>query len=259
MNLMRYLAVMTLALSMSSVVFADSGSIVFTNSDGKIDSNAAQTTLSLVNSTLFAVQGLNSSYDCAGSCNAGSVVDFTTGTVIGSQGPKGNSIATTLFPLSAPAGSQVTTFGSTGADAFTVTEKPGNGLLGFTFTGGFSSESWSCLTGATCVANVKNGKIVSYTGTWAFQGNLVDAVLDIDGQKFNIPMAGTVDLTTSGGTVTYNGAGKPVTFTDSQGTTNFMSPVPEPSSFALFGSGLIALGLLTRRKFVGRPASSDLR
>lgn len=266
MKLTGCLAVAALTILIPLNTFADSSNISFSNSDGDVKSNSAQTTLSLVGSQLFAVQGMNNSfgpgYDCAGSCGPGSSIAFTTGTVIGTRNRMGGVIPTTLFPtggyINGVWGTGVTTFGAnTSPNAFMVTENPGSGLLGFTFSGGFSSESWSCVTGQTCQAATQNG-VKGFSGTWAFQGTIVNGVLTVDGQKFNIPNATTFDLTTTSGFVKNPGSTGVITFIDSTGGTSFPSPVPEPSSLALFGTGLIALGILTRRVTTARTSSIDV-
>lgn len=263
MKLASCLAIAAIVTLVPLASLADS-SITFINLDGNINSNSAQTTLSLAGSQLFGVQGMNASFgsgfDCSGSCGTGSTISFTTGVVTNTVNAMNQTIATTLFPLTVPNGTQTTTFGGAGS-AFMVNENAGGGLSGFTFSGGFSSESWSCLTGSTCKAatEVVGGKTIKgFIGTWVFQGTVVNGVLTVNGQKYNVPMAGTLDLTTTSGFVANPGTTGPITFTDNTGTTNFVSPVPEPSSLALFGTGLITVGLVTRRMIAGKAASESL-
>jgi len=230
MKLVRGLILALVAAGMPLAALADS--VVLTNNDGTFTSNAGQTNLSLSGSTLFGVQGLGTSYDCGGGTPVCSgTVTLKTGVIV--SGGSSNS----LLPLTG----QTTDLGPGGM--FNVTENVKNGLLGFTFSGTFSSETWSCATGFTCTSNAKGTK---YTGVWTLMGSVVNGLLTIAGETFNITQAATVQLTTVSGTVTYT-KGSPLTFTDSQGTTNFPSPVPEPGTLSLLGGGLITLGVFAKR------------
>jgi len=242
MKLVRGLALALLAACMPWSAFADD--VTITNNDGMFISNAAQTNLSLGGSTLFGVQGLGTGFDCGGGPPACSgTLTLKTGALL--TGP-GNG-AGTLVPTTG----ETSMFGPGGM--FDVTENMQNGLKGFTFDGTFSSESWSCATGFTCASNAKGTK---YTGTWTLVGSVVNGVLTIGGQTIDIAQAATVQLTTVSGTVNYV-KGQALSFVDKGGPTTFPSPVPEPSTLSLFGSGLIAIGLLTKR-LGSRPSVSPL-
>jgi len=110
--------------------------------------------------------------------------------------------------------------------------------LGIIFSGSFAKAQWISLGG----------------GTWTFIGKIMDGVLSVDGQQYTIPTAATVQLTTTGAGPTPHPNKDTYTFTDSGGTTNF-SLAPEPGSLVLLGTGLVAVGMLTRRRLAGKNES----
>jgi PEP-CTERM motif len=201
--------------------------VTFTNSDGTFtsDGNAVgTTTLSLGAGKLTAISGLtgfgianNSAIypNCAPTC-LGSI-SLTTGTL--ASGSLLTSTAAT------PA-----TFNAGGSFTVSYTD-------GVSFTGTFQA-------GAAWISTGKN--------TWTFSGSIVDGMLTVGGNTYIIAQAATVQLTTTGDApvITKNSKGviTGITFKDSGGTTNFMAPVPEPGTLSLFGGGLIAIGMLARRK-----------
>jgi len=107
---------------------------------------------------------------------------------------------------------------------------PANGTV--SFTGTFSSSSWTLNPGGT---------------SWTFSGTIINGQLMINGQNISIPGAVTVQLTLLGSGATNHPNKNAYSFSDSQGSTNF-SVAPEPGTLALFGSGLIAIGFLTRHR-----------
>jgi hypothetical protein len=112
---------------------------------------------------------------------------------------------------------------------------------GVTFSGSFSSATWD--------------KSPTLPNTWIFTGDVMNGTLFIPGAAggtFTNINAGTVQLTTVGAAPVPHPTKGTTTFSDNQGTTNFPSPAPEPGTLTLFGSGLIAVGVLARRKLSGR-------
>jgi hypothetical protein len=93
------------------------------------------------------------------------------------------------------------------------------------------------------------------TNTWNFFGTIMDGVLTVNGSQYMIPTAATVQLTTVGQPADYHKNKNTYTFSDSGGSTNF-SVAPEPGTLTLFGSGLIAVGMFTKRRIAARTAAS---
>jgi PEP-CTERM motif len=230
----KLLAVAVLVL-IPLAALADSNA-TFTNNDGTWQSNSARNTLTLSGSTLSGVSNLIAPYNCPPPACSGTV-SLTTGILSsGSLDPAG---------ACPPGGCTPAIFSGAGS-SFNVTSTGAGG--GFTFTGNFSSESW-----------MKFGSGVGVF--WTFIGQIVNGDLKLgNGMDFNNIDAGEFQITTVGGqpTVITKGPNKGgLQWTDNTGSTNFPSPVPEPSTLALFGGGLIVVGLLGKRRLAGRiPAHS---
>jgi hypothetical protein len=217
MKLTRSIALITLALCIPLAAVADSN-ILFNNLGGTFQTSTSgpNTLLNLSGSSLNLVNNLGAPFDCPLPPCRGTV-SLTTGAL------------TSGFPsLTANTGSATFAAGGTFS---VVSTRPG---ATFTFTGTFSSATWT----------------KSFVGTqpfWTFVGSVVGGELMVGGQDFMNIGAATVDLTTVGGHTGDAGGGQ-LKWTNSTGTTNFPSPVPEPSTLALFGSGLIAVGMVAKRR-----------
>lgn len=201
----------------------------FTNTDGTFTFDESTGVLNLNNTEMFssashltAIQGLGpyGMPNCYPSGCVGGTLSFNTGTLV--SGESYTDLTSNTFGHQA-------TFNAGGK--FMISYPGGEGL---TFSGMFSA-------GATWT-NVGNN-------TWQFTGQIANGMLTIDSHVFLIPQLVTIQLTTQGtapGIHTNKGL---VVFTDRNGTSNGSFTVaPEPGSLVLFGSGLVAVGLFTRRK-----------
>jgi hypothetical protein len=195
--------------------------IVFTNNDGTFTatSNQLGATLSLTGSELTAITG-------AASLGVPDNSDtFPCGACLG-------TLTLTTGPLSSGhilAGGAFTPNSGTFHATYTG---------GVTFTGTFATSSWENLGG----------------NTWQFHGSIMGGMLTVGSNTYMIPNAVTVQLTTVGSAPGRPG-GTVITFKDSQGTTNFPSPAPEPGTLTLFGSGLIVVGMIARRRLSGKVSN----
>jgi len=198
--------------------------VTFSNSDGMFNGTSLTAgSLTLSNSTLIQISGFTGGlggFDTTGA-NLGTLT-FTTGPLT-----SGTMVPTT---------GQTSTFGGAGS-LFNLTDTF-NG--GFTFTGTFTSASWQCVN--TC----KLVKANEWKGTWEFTGTLTNVVLTVNGQQITINGAVTFQATALNTLATTNKNGS-ISFVDTGGLTNFnLTVVPEPGTLALFGSGLIGLGVLAK-------------
>ena len=208
MKLLAIFALVLVAL-MPSPAFADSD-VTFLNHDGTITANMGNQ-LTLTGSTLAGISGLGMGYDCPPPACSGTVT-LTTG----------HTLATGTLTTSA-------TFGPGGSITITSTA-PG---AGFVFQGSFSSATWT-----------KNGS--GNTAFWVFSGTIENGILNLNnGMTFSDINGATINLTTLGGPKVVGGFN---TWEDSGGSTTFPSPIPEPGTLVLLGSGLISIGMFAKNR-----------
>ncbi|MGB7586942.1 MAG: PEP-CTERM sorting domain-containing protein [Terriglobales bacterium] len=122
-----------------------------------------------------------------------------------------------------------------GGGSFQIATNGTNGLPdGVIFTGSFSGDvSWQALT-------LSNGT-KEYTLTGPVSGMLVEG-------NQNIAVVGlTVQLTVS----VSNASGNVISIMIASGNTN-LTPVPEPGTLGLLGTGLLGIGVLVRQKLKSR-------
>jgi len=220
------LALMTLVLP-----FAASAQVEFTNNDGTFTStgNAVGTsTLSLNSSDLTGISGLGGFGVPNNSVTWNSGTGTCTPACLGTMTLTTGTLASGSLLTSNAA--EPATFNAGGSFKVSYTN-------GVSFTGIFQA-------GAAWISTGKN--------TWTFSGSIMDGMLTIGGNTYMITQAATVQLTTTGSApvITKNKSGTVtgITFKDGGGFTNFMAPVPEPGTLGLFGSGLIGIGILARKK-----------
>jgi hypothetical protein len=224
MKLTRWSTLITIALCIPLAAVADSNNVIFNNLLGTFQTSASggQTLLNLTGSSLNLVNNLGAPYDCPPPSCVGTV-SLTTGAL------------TSGFP-------SLTTGSATFAPGGTfdvVSTSPG---AAFTFHGTFSSESWT----ESFATFIIGGKPV-LEPFWTFVGSITGGELMLDGKDLMNIGAATIDLTRVGGNPIDAGGGQ-LKWSNSTGSTNFPSPVPEPSTLALFGSGLIAVGMVAKHR-----------
>jgi hypothetical protein len=195
---------LVLAMLTPLAAFA-SGQVDFTNAGGTLTGSSAG--LSLTNSTLIAVNGLNGGTLVAGQ-NLGTL-SFTTGALTSGSLQMGGTFAA--------------------GGTFTIV---GNGINGVTagtiFSGTFSGPlTWTLFT-------LPNG-----THNYTLSGTLTGSMTN------GSPASGvSVQLTVNTHKGFFNGKTN-----ISSGDTNLTTVTPEPGTLMLFGTGLVGLAGVLRKRF----------
>ncbi len=111
-----------------------------------------------------------------------------------------------------------------------------------------SSGIVSLTTGMTNSGGVSNDSIT-------FNEAITNGQVLIGGTAHDAPTAADIQLAVrgNGGVQDSNGSGSSL---NSQGTTNFASPAPEPVALTLLGTGLISLGFFAKRRASRKDATS---
>ncbi len=250
MSFLRGLGVAALAAFIPVVAWSQS-SVTFTNNDGTFVYNTDSTSPGFNELSL----GGNANFTGVDGPLTANPGQLTAMTGLQNFGVTPESVAYPCSPClgtitlqTAPATMTTISQGSSGqgkalfgmGGSFTVTYTDG-----VVFSGSFSSASF---------------KPSGLANTWIFAGNIMNGTLTVPmsgggSMTFSNIDAGTVHLTVVGAAPTLHPSKGSITYQDSQGTTNF-SIAPEPGTLTLFGTGLLAVGAITRRKLAAKRDAS---
>jgi hypothetical protein len=224
------LVLLGLAIScLSSAAFADS---TWNDMDGTLTSFSGVTGYYLSNagsaSSLVSVTGAGSLYDCGGGTPCNGKVSYTTGMTAGFNTSLINNI-----------GGPATSLGN-GTLKITL-PGIGTGPGGLVFLGTFSDITWTYI--GTCTAT---GCTKGEYYQWEVMGN-ISGTYYLPGGGTSTAKGFNVQLTTqkfTGSDPFANGTGH---ITGGGGAVS-MGVVPESGTLILFGTGLVGIALLVRRK-----------